>query len=546
MGVPFLFSFLRRRFPDCTWQAPRWNSPVDRVFLDFNCAIHACAKDAVAAQDHQRNTCDVVIDRCVGFVERIYRTFHPRVLLYVAVDGVPPRAKALQQRARRHIACLSKQQTDSTTTDDDDWDSNCVTPGTMFMTRLDAALRDVVDRLSRVGDCRSVEVSGSDRAGEGEQKIIRELARSSVPVEETTVVYGEDADLLLLLLCRPEIGRVVVCRPPLANQRYDDDECWTWVDIERLRHGIHTHLMKCESPGTSSLEFVALSMLLGNDFVPGLACLNIRDGGVDALVRSYHAIRHDDPTSFRLFDAERRQFHVTALRAVVAYIAQAEDVLMTRTDESYYRESSTCLSSASLEVFPRVIRPEIPGWRVRYYSHLWPGGGGNTASVGSERVRRLCDSYLQGLAWSAKYLTHVGDVDAGSCSWTWQYDDDGAFYAPTALDVAHHMAIHHCCDPSFLLPVSVSDPRPLPPDLHLLSVLPAASMHLLEPAVLRDVAHRLELGCVHMYPIRFRVLTYLRRHASECWPVLPRMCVRRLQRGHSNVITESDNGALVM
>jgi 5'-3' exoribonuclease 2 len=91
------------------------------------------------------------------YTDKLIKTIKPKKFLYLAVDGVAPRAKMNQQRSRRFRAAqeamekLSKEQELL-----DQWkskglelppssargfDSNVITPGTVFMHRLSKALQ---------------------------------------------------------------------------------------------------------------------------------------------------------------------------------------------------------------------------------------------------------------------------------------------------------------------------------------------------------------------------------------------------------------------
>ena len=81
------------------------------------------------------------------FIIRLYKLVKPRQVLYLAVDGVAPRAKMNQQRSRRFRSAKEAEQTAAeilartgTLSLENRFDSNCITPGTDFMLKLSLAL----------------------------------------------------------------------------------------------------------------------------------------------------------------------------------------------------------------------------------------------------------------------------------------------------------------------------------------------------------------------------------------------------------------------
>lgn len=69
-------------------------------------------------------------------LEELVSLVQPKRLLYIAIDGVAPRAKMNQQRQRRFRAAKGRAERGG-----EGFDSNSITPGTEFMARVDEHLR---------------------------------------------------------------------------------------------------------------------------------------------------------------------------------------------------------------------------------------------------------------------------------------------------------------------------------------------------------------------------------------------------------------------
>jgi len=189
------------------------------------------------------------------YTDRLYKLAKPRKLLYLAVDGVAPRAKMNQQRSRRFrnskdseelmaavvarevrerirvedkngtnlIHCLTLPPSppppllvpQGKLPDSKQFDSNCITPGTDFMLKLSLAMNKWIEYKIQTDpfwkDGATVVFSGPDVPGEGEHKVMDYIrwGQENDPEWDKDggmqhVLYGLDADLIMLGLVSHE------------------------------------------------------------------------------------------------------------------------------------------------------------------------------------------------------------------------------------------------------------------------------------------------------------------------------------------------------
>ena len=245
--VPGLFRWLCERYPQCVIDAleelpklvdgvyiepdlcqPNANGEFDNLYLDMNGIIHP----ACHPEDQQSPSSEEDMFLAIyKYIDRIFSIARPRKLLFMAIDGVAPRAKLNQQRARRFKSAKEMEEKKSKEMNiyeskcyraagkpDEElpkmptfWDHNVITPGTPFMHKLSEYLRFyILDRLSNHPAWKDVAVILSDASvpGEGEHKIMEfirsERARPDYDPNTRHAIHGKDADLIMLCLATHE------------------------------------------------------------------------------------------------------------------------------------------------------------------------------------------------------------------------------------------------------------------------------------------------------------------------------------------------------
>lgn len=146
MGVPKFFRWLVERYPlvledvDPRGCAP--TSPFDNLYLDLNGVLHNAYREVVDSGGSDETGVLAVM----RYIELLFSVASPRRLLFIAVDGVAPRAKMNQQRARRFRAAKDSRTKREAAAPGTYFDSNAITPGTEFMTRMTEHLKFFIQK----------------------------------------------------------------------------------------------------------------------------------------------------------------------------------------------------------------------------------------------------------------------------------------------------------------------------------------------------------------------------------------------------------------
>uniref|UniRef100_A0A8C1WHV5 5'-3' exoribonuclease n=1 Tax=Cyprinus carpio TaxID=7962 RepID=A0A8C1WHV5_CYPCA len=656
MGVPAFFRWLSRKYPSiivhCLEEkAKEYNGikiPVDtskpnpnevefdNLYLDMNGIIHPCThpEDKPAPKNE-----DEMMVAIFEYIDRLFNIVRPRRVLYMAIDGVAPRAKMNQQRSRRFRA--SKEGVELVEEKNkmreemflflggylppeeikERFDSNCITPGTEFMDNLAKCLRYyIADRLTNDPGWHNITVFLSDASvpGEGEHKIMdfirRQRAQPNHDPNTHHCLCGADADLIMLGLATHEPNFTIIreefkpnkprpcalcgqmgheikdCQGLAREKQGEHDEFADTVPVSEqefifirlivLREYLERELTMASLPFPFNFErsvddWVFMCFFVGNDFLPHLPSLEIREGAIDRLVGIYKDVVHktggyltengfvnlervelimqavgvaednifkkrkdDDSFKRRMKEKKKRmkahqgpsfvpggQFAPQALggrdRPIAVQNARQSAYEMRMQGNQRNQVSSNDMDNRGVkrkaedsdsEPEPEDnVRLWEEGWKQRYYKTKF-----DVDATDDEFRKKVVQSYVEGLCWVLRYYYQ------GCASWKWYFP---FHYAPFASDFK---------DIKGMFSDFEKGTKPFKPLEQLMGVFPAASGNFL-PQTWRALMTNPESSIIDFYPDDFAIDLNGKKYAWQGVALLPFVDERRLRAALADV-----------
>ena len=294
MGIPAYFSHIIKNYPNILQKFQK-KFLVNNLFLDSNSIIYDCLRDIEYSgnnNDYERKLINAVCKKIETYIQQIA----PTNIVYISFDGVAPVAKLNQQKNRRYKSWFIQQYEPR---NKPSWDSTAITPGTEFMNKLNLQIRYHF-RTPIPFKVKKVIISGSDIPGEGEHKVFEYIRENSEIKEQKTVIYGLDADLIMLT-----INNLSYCKNMYLFRETPDfiksidkslDPNFLYVvDIPQFKEQLVYYLNNDKIPEEDVeqnrvYDYIFMCFMLGNDFLPHFPALNIRTNGINILMETYRNV----------------------------------------------------------------------------------------------------------------------------------------------------------------------------------------------------------------------------------------------------------------
>ena len=505
MGIPKFYRWLSERYPLIN-QLIADNAflpEVDNLYLDMNGILHNCshANDAEIAAKTDKD----VLLAVFYYIDRIVHIVKPQQLLYMAIDGVAPRAKLNQQRSRRFrsakdaSALLQEARARGDDIDESNiFDSNCITPGTAWMGRMSSMIKYFIKRKLKEDPLwQNIRVifSGHEVPGEGEHKIIAYIramkSQRGYNPNKRHVMYGLDADLVMLSLLSHEphfsLLREVVDFNSFSRKKNDTKtmtkqihhDAWQLLHISTARHYLDAEMRSRQLASKINFsysvervidDFILLCIFVGNDFLPHLPSLDIAESAIDFMFQIYceELVKSDD------YLTDQGTINVGMLERVFVRMGEREEEVFA--DRAADIAQMNRRNSGRRGRGPTRPQVESPDWLLAgtdedgnqnedgtfkraYYTEKFGIDTTREGSADDHEVHQvIVKSYLAGLEWVLRYYY------SGVCSWNWFYP---FHYAPMASDMRNLQVLHQS--------VRFEQGTPFKPFEQLLGCLPPRS-----------------------------------------------------------------------
>lgn len=346
---------------------------INYLFIDANCILHCITfKNENDLITKFKNTIIELID-----------IIKPTNMLFIAIDGVVPFAKIIQQKKRRYNTLANGTK---------DLFSLEFSPGSNFMKKLHNELLTFIDHIKNTYNIDVIYTSYLEK-GEGEHKIYNYIKSNNIS-NKNIVIYSADSDLVLLSCISKYTNNnnIYVTKYTQDISKYipciKSDKLLYFIDINALCDMLFKDI-------NTLFDYIIIFIFVGNDFVPPISGL-INDGHpFKILIDTYENLKNID-IYYRIFKSNK---------------------IDTCNFKIYIKNLLNALNNENINtVFDY----------QEYYTHCF-----GIYDYIEEDTKTIVKNYINGIAWYFNYYTNYTPE-----TYTWHYPYSSA---PLLKDILEHM-----------------------------------------------------------------------------------------------------------
>ncbi len=409
MGISGYFGHLLRKYKQndiILSNIGMGNGKKNNLFLDFNGAIYTILKK------YELTAEDEIIKNVLNYMDMLVSMVGNINLLYIAIDGSPPRAKIEQQRQRRFFNIRKKNDYATIKRKyniemKEEFDTNAITAGTQFMERLHTAISKHIAQIDGDSNIKIERIiySSYKEPLEGEHKIIKYIKNTDI--EGNIIIYGLDADLIMLsMLTRKK--NIYMLREKMDLSKYGftyENYDFLYLDIGQIKASILGDMPQVDAPNRDRIidDYIFICFILGNDFIPHIPWLSIHNNGCNIILEAYNIIYNG-----KFIINDDKTINNEMLIQLFRYLSEMEDANMRKLliKRNNFNIDLSMLSQYEreikmLEYYP--IYNKLEENRLLQYMEANESSG-----EWRKEYYNLCGSpsvsdYIKGLKWTFEY-----------------------------------------------------------------------------------------------------------------------------------------------
>lgn len=538
MGVPGFFAWLLKNNTHNNIILHSLQN-INALYFDANCLFHPKCFDILKLHSQETDIVrleDLMIKRIIKYIDYIINFVKPSDLIYIAVDGVAPVAKINQQRKRRYKSVIDNEfmkELDKKYNKNKNniWSNIVITPGTDFMIKLDESLNKYIKTIKNA----KVIYSSYKECGEGEHKIIRYIKNNND--KKRHVIYGLDADLIFLAMsaCNKhndmyllrEFNHIKSIKHEITE---DVNERLCYLSIENVINTYNEYIENKlldnadildinfeETKFDFSKDFIILCFILGNDFIPTLPSINIRNYGIEYITEAY--CKMFCYTKSYIYNIETKKIDINNLKLIFEYLKDIEHEYFTQILPGYIRrikqKKYTGSDRYEEEIFNRDNLINISNndhiklgteakdvYKFRYYEFNF-----NSRINQSKMINKICKNYIDMIQWVCRYYF---EIDMPSWRYYYQFN-----HAPFASDIDVYL------NKIDNLTYNIEYEDALPIESQLICIIPPQYNNIFNKKI-QDKYNKIYMSDMTRYVLPNKVeIEYDREQYWMCEPKLP-------------------------
>lgn len=292
MGIEAFFNQIKKQYniiTSLTYPYKKINA--EHIFFDFNSIIHNTSQFILKTDNDNIDNIDMliinsVLENVLNILKNNYVSNNIKTI-YIGIDGVPSKAKMLEQKKRRYMGeymSLMKKKISKKYEIKNklNWSKNNISPGTSFMVKMCNALKsdDYQKKIKKiVKNMNKYIVSDIYEKGEGEMKLFDYINKHSYL--NNINIYSPDADVILLamlLKSRKLNLNITILRYNQQDTEKSDNTVYDEIDINQLTKIIYKYINKSKLSFQNIInDIVFIFTVFGDDFLPKIESYNVKN-----------------------------------------------------------------------------------------------------------------------------------------------------------------------------------------------------------------------------------------------------------------------------